>query len=104
MADQRAAGLHDERAVVADEDDGLDPERSRRAARRLQRPPRDDDEQGAGGDELGDGLGGAGDGRGLVVEQGPVQVAGEQQGLAGTPDGRAIPRVRPARRRTAGGR
>ena len=83
--------------MEAGEDDGLDAESGRRAPRRLQRPPRDDDEQGAGGDELTESLSGAGDRHGLIVEQRPVQVAGEQQRLARAPDASVHPpgQVRP---------
>ena len=60
--------------------------------------PVHDDEEGAGGDQLGERLAGAGDGRGLVVEQRAVQVAGEQErparGGPAAPSG--SPQTRPA--------
>ena len=98
VADHAAVRRNDEGAVIAGEDHGLDPERGRGAARRLQRPPGDDDEQGAGGDELGDRLTGAREGRRRVVEQSPVQVAGEQERPAGRSAGSVHPpdQARPA--------
>ena len=82
MAQHRAAGLRDEGAVVAGEDHGVDPERRRGAARRLQRAAGDDGEESAGADELRERLAGAGHGPALVVEQRAVEVAGEQERLA----------------------
>ena len=98
MADHGAVRLHDEGAVIAGEDLGLDPQSGRGAARRLQRPPGDHHEEGAGRDDLGDRFAGAGNRRRFVVEQGPVQIAGEQERFAGTSAGCVHPplQARPA--------